>query len=224
MHQTAQAFDFSRERSREGLRAVGLALLVLGGAAALQAVIFVATDSVALLADLLHNIGDAATAIPVGIAFFMRSRRAERLAGIAVVLAILISAIIAGYEAILRLIEPRPPTDLLVLALGGAIGAAGNWIAAIIRSNAGRRLDSAALIADGHHARADALVSVAVIVTAVLVALGFELADPIVGLLITAGILRITWHAWLEVRAGNARSRDHEQGHEHSGSREDAQT
>lgn len=201
MHQTAHKLDFTPERSREGLRAVGLALLVLGATAALQAAIFVVTDSVALLADLLHNIGDAATAIPVGIAFILRSQRAERLAGIAVVLAIFVSACVAGYATIRRLIDPAPPTDLLVLAVGGMIGAGGNWIAAIIRERAGRRIHSAALVADGHHARADALVSVGVVLSAVLVALGFDIADPIIGLVITMFILQITWHAWQEVRA-----------------------
>jgi cation diffusion facilitator family transporter len=213
VHQTASQFDFSVERSREGLRAVGLALLVLGLAAVLQAAIFVTTNSVALLADLLHNIGDALTAIPVGIAFFLRSHRAERVAGILVVLAIFVSACVAGYEAIVRLINPEAPTDLLMLAVGGMIGAAGNWIAAIIRTNAGRRIDSAALVADGAHARADALVSVAVVFSAALVALGLDLADPIIGLLITAGILRITWQAWQEVKTGNQALKTHEQTH-----------
>lgn len=200
MHQTAHKLDFTPERARDGLRAVGLALLVLGVTAAAQAAIFVITGSVALLADLLHNIGDAATAIPVGIAFYMRSHRAERYAGVAVVLAIFISACVAGYAAIMRLIEPQPPTDLLVLAIGGLVGAVGNWIAAIIRMRAGRRLDSAALVADGQHAHADALVSVSVVASAALVALGFELADPLIGLAITVAILRITWSAWAEVR------------------------
>ena len=99
--------DASIKRSREGLRAVGLALLVLGATAIAQTIVFVASGSVALLADLIHNFGDAATAIPLGIAFALRSARAERLAGLAVVLAIFISACVAGYEAIDRLINPR---------------------------------------------------------------------------------------------------------------------
>ncbi|MBA3328883.1 MAG: cation transporter, partial [Solirubrobacterales bacterium] len=134
----------SIRRSRAGLRAVVLALLVLALTAAVQAVIFVASDSVALLADLVHNIGDAATAIPLGIAFLLRSARAERWAGLAVVAAIFLSACFAGYEAILRLIDPRAPTQLGALALAGALGFAGNMVAAWVRSRAGRRLGSPA--------------------------------------------------------------------------------
>ena len=145
--------DQSIKRSREGLRAVGLALLILAATAIAQTIVFVASGSVALLADLIHNFGDAATAIPLGIAFALRSARAERVAGLGVVLAIFISACAAGYEAIDRLIDPRDVEHLGALALAGALGFAGNWIAAIIRSRAGRRLDSAALVADGAHAR-----------------------------------------------------------------------
>jgi cation diffusion facilitator family transporter len=193
--------DPSITRSRAGLRAVGISLGVLGAAALAQALIFVATDSIALLADLIHNFGDALTAVPVGAAFLLRSERAERIAGLFVVAAIFISACVAGYEALLRLIEPRAPDQLLALALAGAIGFAGNWIAAQVRSRAGHRLDSPALIADGDHARADAYVSLAVVGSAAVVALGFDIADPLIGLAITVVILRITWHSWLTVRA-----------------------
>src|SRR5690242_17532595 len=151
--------DESIKRSRDGVRAVLLALLVLGLAAAAQAVVFALSGSVALLADLIHNGGDAATAIPLGIAFALRSERAERWAGLAVVLAIFASACVAGAEAIDRLVHPHPVHQLGVLALAGAIGAAGNWLAAIVRTRAGRRLESPALVADGDHARADAYVS-----------------------------------------------------------------
>ena len=192
--------DESVKRSREGLRAVGLALLVLGATAIAQTLVFVATRSVALLADLIHNFGDAATAIPLGIAFALRSARAERLAGLAVVLAIFISACVAGYEAIDRLINPRDVEHLGALALAGALGFAGNWIAAIIRSRAGRRLGSPALVADGAHARADAYVSLAVIASAAALAAGLEVADPLIGLAITLVILRITWDSWRTVR------------------------
>jgi cation diffusion facilitator family transporter len=192
--------DPSIKRSREGLRAVGWSLLVLGLTAVAQTIVFVASGSVALLADLIHNFGDAATAVPLAIAFALRSPRAERWAGVAVVLAIFASACVAGYEAVLRLIDPREPEHLAALAAAGVVGFVGNWIAAIVRSRAGRRLDSPALIADGNHARADAYVSLAVVASAVVVALGLDIADPLIGLAITVVILRITWHSWRTVR------------------------
>jgi cation diffusion facilitator family transporter len=176
---------------------------VLGGAAALQAVILAATGSIALLADLIHNIGDALTAVPLGIAFLMRSERAERLAGLAVVAAIFISAAVAFFEAVDRLVHPHAPSHLLALAAAGVIGFAGNWVAAMVRTRAGQRLDSPALVADGAHARADAYVSLAVVASAVVVALGFDVGDPIIGLLITVVILRITWQSWQVVRGGH---------------------
>jgi cation diffusion facilitator family transporter len=194
--------DQSIKRSREGMRAVALALLILGATAALQAVVFVVSGSVALLADLIHNAGDAATAIPLGIAFALRSERAERLAGLAVVLAILASACVAGYEAVDRLINPQQVDHFAALAAAGAVGFAGNWIAGLVRTGAGRRLDSPALIADGAHARADAYVSLAVIGSAAALALGLDAVDPLIGLGITVVILRITWHSWRTVRAG----------------------
>ena len=192
----------SIKRSREGLRAVALALLVLGLTAIAQTAVFIASGSVALLADLIHNAGDAATAIPLGIAFALRSARAERWAGLAVVAAIFVSACVAGYEAVDRLINPQTVTALAPLALAGALGFAGNWVAAMIRTRAGRRLDSPALVADGAHARADAYVSLAVIASAGAVALGLDVADPLIGLAITLVILRITWQSWRTVRAG----------------------
>ena len=196
--------DESIKRSREGLRAVGLALLILTATALVQAVIFLASGSVALLADLIHNVGDAATAIPLGIAFALRSARAERWAGLAVVAAIFVSACVAGYEAIVRLIEPRDVEHLGALAVAGVVGFAGNWIAAMVRTRAGRRLDSPALVADGAHARADAYVSLAVVASAAVVALGFPVADPVIGLAITLVILRITWQSWQTVRGGHS--------------------
>lgn len=194
--------DASIKRSRAGLVAVGWALLVLGLAAAAQTAVFVASGSVALLADLIHNFGDAATAFPLAIAFALRSARAERWAGLAVVFAIFVSACVAGYESVLRLIDPREPEYLGALAIAGGLGFAGNLTAAQIRTRAGRRLDSSALIADGDHARADAYVSLAVVASAAVVALGVDVADPLIGLAITVVILRITWHSWLTVRAG----------------------
>ena len=190
----------SIKRSREGLRAVTLALVILGLTAAAQIVVYVASGSIALLADLIHNVGDAATAIPLGIAFALRSARAERWAGLAVVFAIFVSACVAGYEAVARLIHPQDVAHLGALALAGAIGFAGNWVAALVRTRAGRRLDSPALIADGAHARADAYVRLAVIASAAAVAIGADVADPLIGLAITLVILRITWQSWQTVR------------------------
>ena len=190
----------SIKRSREGIRAVALSLAVLFTAAVAQTVVFIASGSIALLADLIHNFGDALTAVPLGIAFAVRSQVAERRAGLAVVAAIFISACVAGVEAVGRLIDPVAPTHLAVLALAGAIGYGGNFIAARIRLNAGRRLHSAAMIADGHHAQADAYVSLAVIASAVVVAVGLPIADPLIGLAITLVILRITWQSWRIVR------------------------
>jgi cation diffusion facilitator family transporter len=192
--------DDSIKRSREGIRAVSLSLGVLGVTAIAQTAVFLASGSIALLADLIHNFGDALTAVPLGIAFALHSRQAERRAGLAVVAAILVSACVAGVEAIQRLIHPSPPTHLAVLALAGAIGYAGNFLAARVRLTAGRRLNSAALIADGHHARADAYVSLAVIASAIVVGFGAPVADPIIGLGITLVILRLTWQSWATVR------------------------
>jgi len=192
--------DESIKRSREGVRAVALALAILGTTAVVQALVFAITGSLALLADLIHNGGDALTAIPLGIAFALRSPHAERLAGLAVVAAIFISACVAAYESILRLIHPSTPGHLLVLALAGAVGFAGNWLAALVRTRAGHRLDSPALIADGDHARVDAYVSLAVIASAIAIAAGAPILDPIIGLAMTAVILRITRESWRTVR------------------------
>jgi cation diffusion facilitator family transporter len=192
--------DESIKRSRAGVRAVALALGVLALTTLAQAVVFVASGSVALLADLIHNGGDALTAVPLGLAFLLRSQRAERLAGLSVVAAIFASACVAGVESIHRLIDPQPPHALGALAAAGAIGWAGNLVAALIRTRAGRRLDSPALIADGDHARADAYVSLGVVASAAVVALGLDVADPIIGLAITLLILRITWQSWRTVR------------------------
>ena len=196
----------SIKRSHDALRAVGLALLILTLTAIAQTVIYLASGSIALLADLIHNAGDAATAIPLGIAFALRSARAERWAGLAVVAAIFISACVAGYEAIARLIDPRDVEHLGALATAGVIGFAGNWAAAMVRTRAGRRLDSPALVADGAHARADAYVSLAVVASAAVVALGMPIADPLIGLAITLVILRITWQSWRTVHDGDAHS------------------
>lgn len=195
--------DESIKRSRDGIRTVAISLAVLGIAAVAQTIVFIASGSIALLADLIHNFGDALTAVPLGIAFALRSERAERGAGLAVVAAIFISACVAAVEAIQRLIHPSAPDHLAALALAGAIGYAGNYLAARIRTGAGKRLDSPALIADGNHARADAYVSLAVIASALVVALGLPIGDPLIGLGITLVILRITWQSWETVRRGS---------------------
>ena len=191
--------DRSILRSRAGIKAVAISLLVLGLAAGAQAAIFVLSGSVALLADLIHNVGDALTAVPLGIAFYLRSFRAEKVAGLAVVLAIFVSACVALYESIERLIHPQQLTHLWALAGAGVIGFLGNEIAAQIRLRAGRRLSSPAMIADGNHARVDGFVSLGVIASAIVVAAGLQAGDPIIGLAITLVILRITWQSWRTV-------------------------
>lgn len=194
----------SIKRSHDGLRAVGLSLAVLALTAAIQVVVFLSTRSVALLADLIHNIGDALTAVPLGIAFLLRSFVAEKRAGYFVVAAIFVSACVAAYEAIMRLLNPQQIDHLAILALAGAVGFIGNEVAARIRLSAGHRLDSAALIADGNHARTDGYVSLAVVASAAVLAIGLEIADPLIGLTITVVILRITLQSFRTVRAAQA--------------------
>jgi cation diffusion facilitator family transporter len=172
---------------------------VLAVTAGIQVAVFVLSGSVALLADLIHNFGDALTAVPLGIAFFLRSYRGEKLAGVAVVLAIFVSACVALYETIERFIHPQGLSHVWVLAAAGAVGFVGNEIAAQVRLRAGRRLASPALVADGNHARIDGFVSLGVIASAVVVALGATIGDPIIGLVITAVIIKITWVSWRTV-------------------------
>ena len=191
--------DRSIIRSRAGIKAVSLSLVVLTFTAAAQTAIYVLVLSVALLADLIHNFGDALTAIPLGLAFFLRSARGERWAGFAVVFTIFVSACVALVQTILRFIHPHTLTHLWWLAVAGVIGFVGNEIAAQIRSRAGERLNSPALVADGDHARVDGFVSLGVLASAALVALGAQVADPIIGLVITLVILRITWQSWRTV-------------------------
>lgn len=200
--------DRSIVESRDGVRTVSISLAVLTLAASVQTVIFVATGSVALLADLIHNFGDGLTAIPLGIAFYLRSARGERWAGLGVVAAILISALVALYETISRLIHPQHLTHLWVLAAAGVVGFIGNEVAARVRLRGGKRLDSPALTADGNHARIDAFVSLGVIASAAVVALGAAIADPLIGLAITAVILKITWDSWQTIYG--------QRSHEHS--------
>jgi cation diffusion facilitator family transporter len=191
--------DRSIVRSRAGVRTVAISLGVLGIAAGAQLVVFMLSGSVALLADLIHNFGDALTAVPLGIAFFLRSFRGEKIAGLFVVLAIFVSAGVALYETILRFIQPHHLTHLWALAAAGVIGFIGNEIAARVRLRGGKRLSSPALIADGNHARIDGFVSLSVVASAIVVSLGAQVGDPIIGLVITFVILKITWESWRTV-------------------------
>jgi cation diffusion facilitator family transporter len=200
--------DRSILRSRAGIRAVALSLVILTATALIQSYMYSRTLSVALLADLIHNFGDALTAIPLGLAFFFRSARGERLAGLFVVLTIFVSACVALGQAIERFINPRDLTHLWWLAAAGIIGFVGNEIAAQIRTRAGQRLNSPALIADGSHARVDGFVSLGVLLSAGVVAVGLDIADPLIGLGITLVILKITWDSWHTVRAAPAATRD----------------
>jgi cation diffusion facilitator family transporter len=187
-------------RSRAGVRTVSWSLGILGLTALVQAAVFVLTGSVALLADLIHNVGDALTAVPLGIAFLLRSVRGEKIAGLFVLLAIFVSACVALYETIVRLLEPQSISHLGALAAAGIVGFLGNELAAQVRIRAGRRLSSPALVADGNHARVDGFVSLGVVVSAIAVALGADIADPLVGLAITLVILKITWDSWRLLR------------------------
>src|SRR5829696_2077092 len=199
-HDAADSVDSALEASAEGIRAVKISLVVLLLTALAQAVVVFFTGSVALLADTIHNFSDALTAVPLWIAFVLGRRaasrrytygygRAEDLAGVFIVAMIALSAILAGYESIRRLLDPQPITNVGVVIAAGLIGAAGNEIVALYRIRVGRKIGSAALVADGLHARTDGLTSLAVVVGAVGVLAGFPLADPIVGLLITVAIL-----------------------------------
>jgi cation diffusion facilitator family transporter len=207
--------DRSILRSRAGVRAVATSLAILGVAAGTQLAVFALSHSVALLADLIHNFGDALTAVPLGIAFFLRSVRGERLAGLAVVLAIFVSACVAFYETVMRFVHPQHLTHLWALAAAGIIGFVGNELAAQVRLGAGRRLASAAMVADGNHARIDGFVSLGVVASAAVVALGAQVADPIIGLAITLVILKITWDSWNTVRKAEIDLDHIDDGHEH---------
>ncbi|MCA1712453.1 MAG: cation diffusion facilitator family transporter [Actinobacteria bacterium] len=199
-HDAADSVDSELEASSRGTRALVISLAVLGVTALLQAVVVVFTGSVALLGDTLHNVADALTAVPLAIAFSVGRRiptrrytygygRAEDLAGIAIVAVILASSALAAYEAVRRLLDPRDVNHLGAVAAAGFLGFLGNEVVARYRIRVGREIGSAALVADGLHARTDGFTSLAVVVGAIGVALGFEQADPIVGLLITVAIL-----------------------------------
>ncbi len=198
-HDHTHTVDDALRDSAAGIRAVKVSLLVLGITAAAQLVIVALSGSVALLADTVHNFSDALTAVPLWIAFSMSRRaatrrytygfgRVEDLAGLFVVAVIAISAVIAAVEAVRRLIHPVPLTHLSWVAAAGVVGFLGNELVALYRIRVGKRIGSAALRADGMHARADGLTSLAVVVGAAGAAMGFPAADPIVGLVIAAAI------------------------------------
>jgi cation diffusion facilitator family transporter len=201
-HDTTDQIDSALEASREGMRAVWISLAALGLTAALQGLVVLWSGSVALLGDTLHNVADALTAVPIGIAFLMARRpptrrytygfgRTEDLAGIFVVLIIAASAVLAGFEAFRRLLSPAEVAHLPAVAVAGLIGFAGNELVAQYRIRVGRRIGSAALVADGLHARTDGFTSLGVLLSAGGLALGWRWADPVVGLAITAAIVAV---------------------------------
>ena len=203
---THGVIDPSLASSDEGVWAIKWSFVILAVTALVQLIVVFLSGSVALLADTIHNIGDATTAIPLWAAFVLARRkpsqtftyglgRVEDLAGMLIVLIILFSAVVAGYQAISRLVHPQVVTHLGWLAAAGVIGFVGNETVAVFRIRVGRRMNSAALIADGYHARTDGLTSLAVVLGATGVWLGYPLADPIVGLLITIAIFGIVWQS-----------------------------
>jgi cation diffusion facilitator family transporter len=204
------SIDPSITASARGMWAVKWSLAIMGATAVLQFVVVLMSHSVALLADTIHNFGDAATAIPLGIAFLFSRRkpskkftygfgRVEDLAGMIVVLLILISAAVAAYEAINRLLHPQPVTHLWAVVAASVIGFLGNEGVAIFRIRVGKEIGSAALVADGYHARVDGWTSLAVVFGALGVWFGYPLADPVIGLVITIAILWIVWQSGKEV-------------------------
>ncbi|WP_426265257.1 cation diffusion facilitator family transporter [Sphingomonas sp. PWP1-2] len=203
---THGVIDPSLTTSDRGIWAIKWSFVILAITASLQLSVVLLSGSVALLADTIHNIADATTAIPLWVAFVLARRkpsktftyglgRVEDLAGILIVLIILFSAVVAGYQAVERLIHPHPVSHLGWLVAAGLVGFAGNEIVAVFRIRVGRQMNSAALIADGYHARTDGLTSLAVVLGAIGVWFGYPLADPIIGLLITIAILGIVWQS-----------------------------
>jgi cation diffusion facilitator family transporter len=209
-HQAADKVDAAMEASAEGIRALWISLAVLGVTALIEAAVVAVSGSVALLGDTLHNAADALTAVPLGIAFIVGRRsptrrytygygRAEDLAGVVIVLIIAASSALAAYEAINRLAHPRPVSSLVAVALAALAGFAGNELVARYRIRVGRKIGSAALVADGLHARTDGFTSLAVLLGAGGVALGWDWADPVVGLVITVAILAVLRQAAREI-------------------------
>ncbi len=209
-HDAGDAVDRELEASREGMRALKLSLVGLAVTAGLQLVIVVISGSVALLADTVHNVADALTAVPLAFAFWVGRRaptrrytygygRAEDLAGLCIVAVIALSAAVAGWESVHRLVDPAPVRNVGWVLAAGVIGFVGNELVAIYRIRVGRRIGSAALVADGLHARTDGLTSLGVVASAIGVAVGLPVADPIVGLLITAAILVVLVQACRDI-------------------------
>jgi len=201
-HDAADSVDSALEASSDGIRAVKISLAGLGATAIAQLIVVVISGSVALLADTIHNFSDALTAIPLWIAFVLSRRaanrrytygygRAEDLAGVFIVAMIAGSSILAAYESIRRLLDPQPISHPWIVLLAGLVGFAGNELVAVYRIRVGTKIGSAALVADGLHARTDGFTSLAVVFGAIGVMAGFPLADPIVGLLITVAILAV---------------------------------
>ncbi|MEV7725075.1 cation diffusion facilitator family transporter [Streptomyces sp. NPDC087917] len=209
-HDAADKVDAAMETSREGMRTLWLSLAVLGVTTVLQAAVVALSGSVALLGDTVHNAADALTAVPLGIAFVLGRRaanrrytygygRAEDLAGVLIVLTIAASAALAAWMAVDRLLHPREVTHLGAVCAAALIGCAGNEWVARLRIRTGRRIGSAALVADGLHARTDGFTSLAVLLGAGGSALGLRQADPVVGLLITVAIVLVLAGAAREV-------------------------
>lgn len=209
-HDAADSVDSALEASAEGIRALKISLVVLLATAVAQAFVVVLTGSVALLADTVHNFSDALTALPLWVAFVLGRRassrrytygygRAEDLAGVFIVAMIALSAVVAGITAVRRLFDPQPVEHVGVLIAAGLVGFAGNELVALYRIRVGRKIGSAALVADGLHARVDGLTSLAVVAGALGVLAGFPLADPIVGLVITLAILVLLRSAGREI-------------------------
>jgi cation diffusion facilitator family transporter len=203
---THGAIDPEIASSDRGLWAVKWSFVGLVVTAIAQAVVFALSGSVALMADLIHNVGDAMTSVPLGVAFLLaRAKpglrfaygygRAEDLAGVAIVAVIFFSALITGYESIERIQHPQPLGHLGALGLAAIVGFVGNELVALLRLRVGREINSAALVADGLHARADGLVSLAVLISAIGVGLGYPWADPVMGLGITLVLLQVVWQS-----------------------------
>jgi cation diffusion facilitator family transporter len=209
-HDASDKVDAAMQASAEGFRALWISLAILAGTALLQAVVVALSGSVALLGDTLHNAADALTAVPLGIAFVVGRRpptrrytygygRAEDLAGIVIVVVIAASSALAAYEAVTRLAHSRLVTNLPAVAVAAVIGFTGNELVARYRIRTGRKIGSAALVADGLHARTDGFTSLAVLLGVGGVAVGWDWADPIVGLLITVAILAVLRQAAREI-------------------------
>lgn len=203
-HDAADSIDDALEASTEGVRALKISLIILLATTVLQLIVVFYSGSVALLADTVHNFSDALTAVPLWVAFVLGRRvasrrftfgygRAEDLAGLFIVAMITLSAIVAAWQSIDRLVNPQPLDNLGWVVAAGLIGFAGNEVVAIYRIRVGQRIGSAALVADGVHARTDGFTSLAVVVGAIGFMLGFPLADPVVGLLISAAIIVLLW-------------------------------